>query len=357
MKRQKGITLIALIITIIVMLILVGVTVTTAINGGLFKKAKEGKEGTRAEGIITKRDLWKVDKIAYNYAKGEKAQTLSEVLEELYQQSLITAEEKTTIENTGKITIAEKTIVFSVGKEYKTSDNKIIMVPFGFKVDESQGTTESGGIVIVDETNGNEFVWVPVEGDLESVTWYNEGKAIGYDKSFVLGEVPNEIKESISTYGGFYIGRYETCNESNTPIIKKGKTVWQNASKSVAEEKSANMYANNDYVVSHLIYDAQWDATLKFMQKEDSDFLTKPKDGVNGNYSGTVKESGCYKICNIYDIGGNIDERVMDPMNISSGNYVIRGYRKASAAFRSYGWGAAAHDWYGFRTAMYLKTI
>lgn len=34
MKKMRGITLIALIITIIVMLILVGVTVTTAINGG-----------------------------------------------------------------------------------------------------------------------------------------------------------------------------------------------------------------------------------------------------------------------------------------------------------------------------------
>ena len=38
--------MIALIITIIVMLILVGVTVTAAINGGLFEKAKEGAEGT-----------------------------------------------------------------------------------------------------------------------------------------------------------------------------------------------------------------------------------------------------------------------------------------------------------------------
>lgn len=43
MKNQKGITLIALIITIIVMLILVGVTVTTAIDGGLFSKAKQAK--------------------------------------------------------------------------------------------------------------------------------------------------------------------------------------------------------------------------------------------------------------------------------------------------------------------------
>lgn len=49
MKRQKGITLIALIITIIVMLILVGVTVTTAINGGLFEKARIGAKGTQKE--------------------------------------------------------------------------------------------------------------------------------------------------------------------------------------------------------------------------------------------------------------------------------------------------------------------
>ena len=45
-QSKSGITLIALIITIIVMLILVGVTITVAINGGLFKSAKEGAEGT-----------------------------------------------------------------------------------------------------------------------------------------------------------------------------------------------------------------------------------------------------------------------------------------------------------------------
>ena len=43
-KRNKGITLIALIITIIVMLILVGVTINVAMSGGLFTTAKEAKE-------------------------------------------------------------------------------------------------------------------------------------------------------------------------------------------------------------------------------------------------------------------------------------------------------------------------
>ena len=44
--KNKGITLIALVITIIVMLILVIVTINVAINGGLFRYAKIAKEGT-----------------------------------------------------------------------------------------------------------------------------------------------------------------------------------------------------------------------------------------------------------------------------------------------------------------------
>ena len=46
---QKGITLIALIITIIVMLILVGVTINVALNGGLFDKAKNAGQLTQRE--------------------------------------------------------------------------------------------------------------------------------------------------------------------------------------------------------------------------------------------------------------------------------------------------------------------
>ena len=48
-KKEKGITLIALIITIIVMLILVGVTINVALNGGLFDKAKTAADKTQRE--------------------------------------------------------------------------------------------------------------------------------------------------------------------------------------------------------------------------------------------------------------------------------------------------------------------
>ena len=44
---NEGITLVALIITIITMLILVSVTVTVAINGGLFEKARRCKNRNR----------------------------------------------------------------------------------------------------------------------------------------------------------------------------------------------------------------------------------------------------------------------------------------------------------------------
>ena len=49
MKSTKGITLIALIITIIVMLILTGVTMNIAVNGGLFNNAQRAVDDTNAK--------------------------------------------------------------------------------------------------------------------------------------------------------------------------------------------------------------------------------------------------------------------------------------------------------------------
>lgn len=69
MKKQKGITLIALIITIIVMLILVGVTVTTAINGGLFEKARIAAKGTQKE--VDKEKLSMALALAYTETAGK----------------------------------------------------------------------------------------------------------------------------------------------------------------------------------------------------------------------------------------------------------------------------------------------
>ena len=49
MKKTKGITLIALIITIIILLILTGVTMNIAVNGGLFNNAQRAVDDTNAK--------------------------------------------------------------------------------------------------------------------------------------------------------------------------------------------------------------------------------------------------------------------------------------------------------------------
>ena len=73
MKKMRGITLIALIITIIVMLILVGVTVTTAINGGLFKQAQKAKTRHEEEYIKEQIQIALVSSIDERLIKYDKA--------------------------------------------------------------------------------------------------------------------------------------------------------------------------------------------------------------------------------------------------------------------------------------------
>ena len=51
-KNPRGITLIALVITIIVLLILAGISIQAITNQGLFARAKEAKEKTEQKNRI-----------------------------------------------------------------------------------------------------------------------------------------------------------------------------------------------------------------------------------------------------------------------------------------------------------------
>ena len=66
MKKENGITLIALIITIIIMLILVGVTINFALNGGIINKAKESTIQTEIAMIKEQLMIKKAEIIADN---------------------------------------------------------------------------------------------------------------------------------------------------------------------------------------------------------------------------------------------------------------------------------------------------
>jgi len=95
MKNQKGITLIALIITIIVMLILVGVTVNIALNGGLFTKADDAKESTQL--AMDKEELQMEIVTAYDEDnKGVDLETLKDNLEKKGWKDIIITGDKLT---------------------------------------------------------------------------------------------------------------------------------------------------------------------------------------------------------------------------------------------------------------------
>ena len=78
MKDQKGITLVALIITIIVMLILVAVTISVALNGGLFTTAREAALETKVAEVKEAMALAKAEALASYYKNlGTNGSTLN----------------------------------------------------------------------------------------------------------------------------------------------------------------------------------------------------------------------------------------------------------------------------------------
>ena len=115
-NKSKGITLIALVITIIVLLILAGVTIATLTGeNGILTRASDIDVETRAASVEERKNLWKTEKQTDNYVGENTAQTLGELLDDLEGEDLITAEERTKIEETGHVVIGSKDISFSDG--------------------------------------------------------------------------------------------------------------------------------------------------------------------------------------------------------------------------------------------------
>ena len=114
--KERGITLITLVITIIVLLILAGVTIATLMgDNGILTKASEADLETRAATVEERKDLWKTEKQTDNYVGESTAQKLEELLDDLEEEDLITAEERMKIEETGHVVIGSKDIVFADG--------------------------------------------------------------------------------------------------------------------------------------------------------------------------------------------------------------------------------------------------
>ena len=117
-KQEKGITLVALVVTIIVLLILAGIAINLTIgNNGLFVRAKLASLEHRGANVEEQVNLWKMDKksAVYDDLKYKKEKDLLDDLE--INQKILTNEERNKLENERTVTIGSKIITLDDEKE------------------------------------------------------------------------------------------------------------------------------------------------------------------------------------------------------------------------------------------------
>lgn len=81
-------------------------------ENGIINKAQHAKDLQRASTVEEKVAMWKATKTLAKYTDNSGVQTRDELVTDLVQEGLLTTSEKTTIEETGSVTIAGKTISF-----------------------------------------------------------------------------------------------------------------------------------------------------------------------------------------------------------------------------------------------------
>ena len=112
LKNKKGITLIALVVTIVVLLILAGVTISLLLDeNGIIAKSKDARNTNRAGAIKEEITLWKADKFAADNGAGSH-ESMDDFLARLKTRGLISDEDIATIKDTRKLQVGKETIVF-----------------------------------------------------------------------------------------------------------------------------------------------------------------------------------------------------------------------------------------------------
>ena len=239
-KENKGITLIALVITIIVLLILAGVSIAMLTGeNGVLTKAGDAKEATRGASVEEARDLWKINQEADNQTESATAQTLEELLNDLENQKLITAEERATIEETGEVTIGSRTIVFKtieiLAKDVLKTDSTATEAADKSSYVKYNGldcrvlyNDETHGLQIITAGNVEENVTLGSGDTMDTATGFSYGGPVAIDEDFrkaaasynnVVNNLNNKAKSYKDTKG---IAKDARCLGS-TSTLKDGK--------------------------------------------------------------------------------------------------------------------------------------
>ena len=375
-KFNQGITLVALVVTIVVLLILAGVSLNLVLGeNGIISKAREAS------------------------TKTVQAQQNSEIEMNLLEQELANAT-----------------------KEPDPAEG--VKMPTGFYY---VGGTKTSGIVISDNVNdkdkyknkavvgtdllGNQYVWIPcttdstssklqyartewgVEEDGDdnsraikdeltltdaSVTYSDADTANGINAD-VSKEIVAQIKAektSVAKYGGYYIGRYEVGKNGDTAVVKYNQTPYASITWSTAYGLAKKIITNSE-ATSYLCSSYAWDTAVNFIQNNSTakNYATSI-EGFNGNWNpqavkdpsgNVIKPAGTSQqlntglttqFCNIFDMGGNEAEFTTELNPGTSETVVLRGgdYYDNSPAGGRWDIGSGyAYINVGFRATLFLK--
>ena len=176
-KENGGITLIALVVTIIVLLILAGISIQMLTgDNGILTRAGEAKETTRGGEVKETVALEATNNAGVDYI-GETKKSRTQVIDELHAQGKLTDEEVAQLEENDVITIGGITTDFSVlgsissnltlGEVYDSGDLKI-----GDKLTYSS-KGQSNWIVFGKDTSGN--ILITTERPIDNGFYLNGG--------------------------------------------------------------------------------------------------------------------------------------------------------------------------------------
>ena len=119
-NKEKGITLIALVVTIVVLLILAGVSISMLIGeNGIITQAQKAKLETRGGEVEERIILWKNEVQFKKYSNNDaiEVKTESEILNELLSEEKVYEDEINEEDKT--ITIGSRVISYKIGEDLK----------------------------------------------------------------------------------------------------------------------------------------------------------------------------------------------------------------------------------------------